>query len=165
MSTAFLFLDECMYKELDLASLTGVLVPAERYIAVRDAMCRLAADVQPSPPNVIPGVIEFHARALLNDIAHLHGDQIDVVRLSTLQRVVDLVSDHQLSICRVTYLNRTEIADLMPLDPKLYGLTFFGIQSWLQSIMADMLVIPVMDGIPDTGGANIPLVRLILNPC
>ncbi|MCP5265134.1 MAG: hypothetical protein H6934_03440 [Burkholderiaceae bacterium] len=145
-----------MYEELNLAALTGILVSAEQYIAVRDEMCRFAVDVQPSAPNVIPEVIEFHARAFLDDVAHLHGDRIDEVRLSTLQRVVDLVSEHRLSIYRVTYLNRTEIAALMPRDPKLYGLTFFGIQSWLQSVMADKLVIPVMDGIPHTGGINVP---------
>lgn len=156
MTIAFLFLDECTYEKLDLAALTGILVPADRYVAVRDAMCQLAADVQPSPPNMIPGVIEFHARSLLKDVAHLHGDQIDSVRLSVLQRVVDLVSEHQLSICRVTYLNRTEIAALMANDPKLYGITFVGIQSWLQSVMADTLVIPVMDGVPATGGMKIP---------
>lgn len=156
MTIAFLFLDECMYKNLDLAALTGILVPADRYAAVRDAMCQLVADVQPSQPNEIPGIIEFHARELLNDVAHLHGDQIDSVRLSVLQRAVDVVSEHQLSICRVTYLNRTEIAALMPGDPKLYGLTFFGMQSWLQSAMADSLVIPVMDGVPATGGMKIP---------
>jgi hypothetical protein len=152
MNTAFLFIDECMYEQLDLAALTGVLVPVDRYAAVRDAMCRLAVDVQPSPPNVIPGVIEFHARALLSDVEDLHGDQIDSVRLSVLQRVVDLLSEYQLSICRVTYLNRKEIAALMPLDPKLYGITFFGIQAWLQEVMVDTLVIPVMDGVPATGG-------------
>jgi hypothetical protein len=156
MTTAFLFLDECTYEKLDLAALTGILVPADRYVAVRDAMCRLVVDVQPSPPNVIPGVIELHARALLDDVAHLHGDHIDSVRLSVLQRVVDLVSEHQLSICRVTYLNRKEIAAVMPFDPKLYGVTFFGIQSWLQSAMANTLVIPVMDGVPATGGMEIP---------
>lgn len=156
MNTAFLFLDECMYEQLDLAALTGVLVPADRYAAVRDAMCRLAVDVQPSPPNVIPGVIEFHARALLNDVERLHGDRIDSVRLSVLHRVVDLLSEHQLSVCRVTYLNGKEIATLMPLDPKLYGITFLGIQTWLQEVMADTLVIPVMDGVSATGGMEVP---------
>jgi hypothetical protein len=33
---AFLFLDECSHERLDLAALTGVLVPFEKYNAVRD---------------------------------------------------------------------------------------------------------------------------------
>jgi hypothetical protein len=156
MNTALLFLDECMYEQLDLAALTGVLVPVGRYVPVRDAMCRLAADVQPSPQDVIPGIIEFHARALLNDLEDLHGDQIDLMRLSVLQRVVDLLSEHQLPVCRVTYLNRKEIATLLQSDSKLYGITFFRIQSWLQEVMADTLVIPVMDGVPATGGLEPP---------
>lgn len=156
MNTAFLVLDECTYAPLDLAALTGVLVPADRYAHLRDAMCRLAVEVQPSSDDVIPGATEFHARALLNDIAHLHGDHIDSVRLMVLRRVVNLVLEHRLDICRVTYLNRTEIARAIPGDPKLYGLTFAGIQSWLQRTMASTLVIPIMDGVPATGGAEIP---------
>ncbi len=156
MNTAFLFLDECTYEQLDLAALTGLLVPAEHYSAVRDAMCKLAVDVQPSPPNTVPSAIEFHARVLLNDVAHLHGDKIDSVRLSVFQRAVDLISEYQLRVRRVTYLNRRAIAKVMPTDPKLYGLTFFGIQAWLQEVMTDTLVIPVMDGVPATGGPKIP---------
>ena len=156
MSAAFFFLDECTYAPLDLAALTGVLIPVDRYVPVRDAMCRLVVDVQPSAPDVVPGVIELHARELLSDVAHLHGDQIDSVRLMTLQRVVDIISDHELQVRRVTYLNRTEIATLMPIDPKLYGLTFFGIEAWLQETMARTLVIPVMDGVPATGGMSLP---------
>ncbi|MGR9105604.1 MAG: DUF3800 domain-containing protein [Gammaproteobacteria bacterium] len=159
MNTAFLFLDECMYAPLDFASLTGVLVPADRYAAVRDEMCRLAIDVQPSPPNGIPPVIEFHGQALLkNEDLEKHYDaRIDSVRLSVYQRVVDILCEHQLSVCRITYLNRKEVDILFQKqDPNLYSLTFFGMQAWLEKFMADTLIIPVMDGIPDTGGVNAP---------
>ncbi|MEO7035011.1 MAG: DUF3800 domain-containing protein [Polyangiaceae bacterium] len=156
MSTAFLFLDECTYESLDLAALTGVLIPADRYASVRDAMCKLVVDVQPSPPDTIPAAIELHARSLLTDVAHLHGDQIDSARLAVFERVADLVAEHQLRVRRVTYMNRRAIAKLMPLDPKLYSVTFFGIEAWLQEMMADTLVVPVMDGVPATGGGDMP---------
>lgn len=156
MNTAFLFLDECSYEPLDLAALTGVLVPADRYAVVRDGMCRLAVDAQPSPPDTIPEAFELHARELLNDVAHLHGDKIDSVRHMVLQRAVDILSNHQLRVCRVTYLNRSAIAKLMPLDPKLYGVTFLGMEAWLEEVMGDTLVVPVMDGLPATGGLDIP---------
>ena len=155
-NVAFLFLDECTYEPLDLAALTGVLVPSDTYIAVRDAMCKLVVDIQPSPPNTIPWPIELHARELLNSVAGLHGDNIDPVRHMVFQRVVDTLSEHQLRVRRVTYLNRSVIAKSMPLDPKLYGTTFFGIEAWLQDVMTNTLVIPVMDGVPSTGGADMP---------
>lgn len=156
MSVAFLFLDECSYEPLDLAALTGVLVPADRYASVRDAICKLVADVQPSPPNTVPAAIELHARALLTDIAHLHGDGIDSVRISVFERVAALLAEHQLHVYRVAYLNRSAIAKMMPIDPKLYGITFSGVSGWLSELMRDTLVIPVMDGVPATGGADIP---------
>jgi len=156
MRTAFLFLDECTYSPLDLAALTGILVSDDRYAALRDALCRLAVDVQPSPPGMIPAAVEFHARDLLSELAPLHGDRIDSVRLSVFQRAVDLLAEHELAVWRVTYLNRKEIASMMPLDPKLYGIMFLGLVRWLQGTMANTLVIPVMDGVPATGGMSLP---------
>ena len=57
------------YERLDLAALTGVLVPLDRYVAARDAMCKVAADVLSAPPNTVPAPIELHARDLLSALS------------------------------------------------------------------------------------------------
>jgi hypothetical protein len=147
-TVAFLFLDECAYQALDLAALTGVLVPLKHYGDVRDEMCRLVRDIQPTKPNTIPQPIELHGRNLLSDLQSQDPDALDRARLRVLQTVVGLVNDYRLDIFRVTYLNRKEVARSLRHDPALYGVTFLGIQASLQRLMEHTLVIPVMDGIP-----------------
>lgn len=142
---AFLFLDEGMYKPLDLASLTGVLVPLEAYGTVRDEMCRLVWEVLSPEQKVVPAPIELHGRHLLPELAsRLRPRQTR--RLHVLARVTSIINAHRLRVLRVAYLNRTEIAAFMQDDSKLYGLNFIGVQTGLQDMMAKTLVVPVMDG-------------------
>jgi hypothetical protein len=93
-------------------------------------------------------VIEFHGRELLSDLQNQEPGFLDRDRIRVLETVVRVVNDYGLDVFRVSYLNRKEIAALMRQDPKLYGLTFLGIQTGLQRHMERVLVIPVMDGIP-----------------
>jgi hypothetical protein len=143
-------MDECSCESLDLAALTGVLVPWTEYNTVRDTMCSLVLDVQSPAPNTLPPTIELHANNLLPEL-NCPKEVADEARFSVLSNVVGIVNAHRFSVIRITYLNRTEIATYMKSDPKLYGPTFFGIESALQPILASTLVLPVMDGVPSRG--------------
>lgn len=147
-SMAFLFLDESTYEPLDLAALTGVLVPLESYAEVRDAICQVTWDVLAPPANTVPSPIELHARDLLAELSNRDPRHLDRARLGVLGAIVRIVNEYRLQVFRVAYLNRTEIAATMIGDPKLYGLNFFAIQSALQDKLADTVVLPVMDGVP-----------------
>jgi hypothetical protein len=145
---AFLFLDECTHESLDLAALTGVLVPLREYTAVRDAVCQIVWDVLLPPPNTVPAPIELHARDLLSELSNRDRQELDRARLHVFSTVVRIVNEHRLHVFRVAYLNRGEIATVCKGDPKLYGLNFFGIQNALDPILAETIVLPVMDGVP-----------------
>ncbi len=147
-SMAFLFLDECSYEPLDLAALTGVLVPLHDYNAVRDAVCQIVWEVLKPPANTIPPPIELHGRELLSALSDRDQESLDRDRIQVLSAVVRTVNDYRLRVLRVTYLNRKEIASLIKADPQLYGLNFFGLQTRLQATLAETVVLPVMDGIP-----------------
>lgn len=147
-TAAFLFLDECSYAPLDLAALTGILVSLDQYADVRDAMCQITWDALAPAANTVPAPIELHARSLLSDLADRNAEELDRARLDVLSAVVDIVNNDRLQVFRVAYLNRSEIATVMKSDPNLYSLNFLGIQFGLQAILADTLLIPVMDGIP-----------------
>jgi hypothetical protein len=163
VSLVFLFLDESMDESLDLASLTGVLVPLHAYRAVRDAICRLVWDVLAPPPNTVPQPIELHARKLLPELDHLPKEKGDAARLHVLQSVTAIVNEHGLQVLRVCYTNRAEIAAMLKGDPKLYALNFFGIQTGLQDLMETTLVLPVMDGVPGaTEGKKAPSIDTTL---
>lgn len=84
----FAFFDESVSKELDLACLTAVLVPAERYVRVRDAVLRVAADVQRAPPRTIPPPIELHGSEMLKDLEGASDDD----RIRVFERLVDIVN-------------------------------------------------------------------------
>jgi Protein of unknown function (DUF3800) len=161
-TVAFLYLDECFHEALDLAALTGVLVPLEHYRSVRDEMCRLVRDVQVTSPNTVPGVIELHGRELLSEINDQEPDTLDAARLHVLETVIRIVNHHKLDVLRVAYLNHREMLkhkdlhSIRTTDPKLYGLTFLGITFSLGRIMEKSLVIPVMDGIPSSRAIKRP---------
>ncbi len=145
---AFLFLDECTHDALDLAALTGVLVPLSEYTAVRDAVCQITWDVLSPPPNTVPLPIELHARDLLSDLPNRDRQELDRARLHVFSTVVRIVNEHRLRMYRVAYLNTREIRTIFTADPKLCGLNFFGIKNLLEPVLADTLVLPVMDGVP-----------------
>ena len=140
-SFAFVFMDECSYEPLDLISLTGVLVPLEKYVSVRDAMCQLAWNILSPEKNRIPQPVELHASDLLRD-------RTDTDRLAVYATVVKIIQEHRFLIYRTTYLNRGDLNRIFKGDPKMYGLNFGNIMGWLERIMENTLVIPVMDGVP-----------------
>jgi hypothetical protein len=150
-STAFLFLDECMYEPLDLVALTGVLVPLGCYCQLRDEICAITWKLLNPPPNTVPAPIELHASNLLAELGGSHDqDVLDRLRVDVFESAVNLVNRYRLRVFRVAYLNHSEIRTSMEGDPQLYGLTFFGIKNLIQDCLANTLIIPVMDGIPSS---------------
>jgi hypothetical protein len=145
---AFLFIDECAHEALDLVALTGVLVPFDRYNAVRDAVCQTTWDVLNPPANTVPAPIELHGRDLLSELVDRNQRDLDRARIEVLASVVRIVNGYHLDVFRVAYLNRKEINRHLKDDPNLYGLNFFGVQTALQAKLADTLIVPVMDGVP-----------------
>ena len=156
MTTSLLFMDECLSGTLDIAALTGVLVPIAQYADVRDAMCRIALDCMPRESGVVPRVIELHGSALLKDSDGRPPEEMDAIRLGVFAEVVNLLNTHRLPVCRVAYTNRKEVAAALIGDPNLYGVNFFGLQQWLAPHLAGGIVIPVMDGIPDSSSSSRP---------
>lgn len=163
VTLTFMFFDESMDESLDLASLTGVLVPLQAYRAVRDEICRLVWDVLEPPPNTVPQPIELHARNLLSELTDRPKVEADRTRLHVLRSAVDIVNKHGLQVHRVCYTNRSRIAAMLKGDQKLYGLNFANIQNGLQELLETTLVLPVMDGVPThTEGKKVPSIDPVL---
>ena len=157
---SFLFLDECSYEKLDLMALTGVLVPVERYNAVRDAICQIVWDVLRPPPNEVPARLELHGNELLSQLIDRDRETLDNDRLAVLQEIVRIVNENRLHVFRIAYLNRKEIAARMTKDPNLYALNAFNMLVSLDRVLATRLVVPVMDGIPGSAGDAKPPPRI-----
>lgn len=144
-SVIFAFIDESVSRELDLASLTAVLVPSEQYAGVRDAVIRLGVELQRPPPNTIPAPIEFHGCEMLKSVEHATDDD----RILAFDRLVGIVNAERLPVLSVGYTNWSELSLIRKHDDKLHGLNFIGMLTGLQSLLArGTLVVPVVDGIP-----------------
>lgn len=150
-------MDECTYEPIDLAALTGVLVPLEQYATVRDAIGKVIWDAQNPPENTVPQPIELHGRDLLSQLPFTHQIEHDEACLNVLANIVGIINVHELNVIRYAYLNYSEISKIFKGDLKLYGLNFSNMLYGLQDVLETAVVLPVMDGIPSfTGGASKP---------
>jgi hypothetical protein len=98
MEVTFLFMDESV--NLDVAWLTGVLVPAEQYADVRDAFIRIARDVLVEAGHEHPWPTELHGVDLLREVRGVTDEH----RFSVFERAVDLVNTERLEILRVGHV-------------------------------------------------------------
>lgn len=147
MPTTFLFLDESTSADLDIASLTGVLVPDEAYADTRDGVLRIAQNVQRAPhlfSGIEPGPIELHGCDMLRAVPGATDDD----RVSVFRSMVDLVNERRLQVISIGYTNWSELGPIRGGDDKLQGLNFFNIMASLGAVSAAGLVVPVMDGLP-----------------
>lgn len=140
----FAFFDESVNQALDTASLTAVLVPSEKYVQVRDAVLRIAFEVQAAPPNTVPLPIELHGSEMLKRVEGVSDDD----RILVFEKLVNVVVSNQLEVVSVGYTNWSELGFLRQHDDKLHSLNFFGILTGLQPVLAEGLVVPVVDGLP-----------------
>lgn len=145
----FLFMDESEYPPLDIAALTGILIPIEKYPEIRDEIAQLIIEIMSPPPNTVPQPIELHGSDLLPHLPK--NPESDLLRKKVFHRCVEIINNHKISIFRVCYTNYKEIISYIN-DEKLYGLNFSAMQSVLQPAFQDRIMIPVMDGVP-----NIPV--------
>jgi Protein of unknown function (DUF3800) len=148
LGCAFLFLDESSYAPLDLSALTGVLVPLDKYVAVRDGMCQIVVGALAEVPDTIPQLIELHGNDLLSELGDLEPSEHDHRKLEVLRQSAALLNENRLQVFRVAYLNRSEIVQFLKLDRDLHGLNFLGIETALAETLSETLVVPIMDGIP-----------------
>lgn len=148
MHSTFLFIDESVSKHLDTASLTGVLVSSDRYVAARDAVLRLSIDlqrrIQQLAHDVMPPAIEFHGCEMLNNLQGATDDD----KIVAFAALVDIVNRERLTIISTGYTNRAELAEVLSLDHKLQGANFFNMLLALDEFAHDRLIVPIFDGLP-----------------
>lgn len=146
MEVAFLFLDESV--DFDAAWLTGVVVSAERYAETRDTMLRIVRDTLIGAGHEHPRPMELHGSCLLKDVPGITDEH----RIDVLERLVALVNRKRLEVVSVGHAKATSIRNTfrrVNMDPgdKLYNFNFYEIVELLE-LSADMLVVPVFDGVP-----------------
>jgi hypothetical protein len=135
MDVNFLFLDDCTCDETTIASLTGVLVPINKYPSIRasfydtlDWTIRPAEDTIGFPP-------ELHGRDFLRG-------ETDDRKLQQIAQVVGFVLKHNLRIFRVGYYQTAKAKTLFKTQDDFIGLCWFGMVTVCQPYFVDQYIIP-----------------------
>jgi hypothetical protein len=140
MDVNFLFMDDSFHPATRISSLTGVLVPVDRYPDLRDDFYKLLAPlIQPSK-GIIRRAPELHGYEFL-------PQESDETKLRILEGIASLVHSHHLRIYRVGYFITPTIEKCFSSDNRLLGLCFRSLLSMMQPVLANERLIPIMDGL------------------
>lgn len=144
----FLVLDEATNNDLDphTESLTGVLVRVSQASSVRRAFYSVMQRfICPKPQTINLDPPEVHFSDLLRD-------QPDAVKLEVVSGIVELVVTQQLPIFRVSYYLTKEFRQYLREPTKKFpSFMWFGIQTVIEPVLAEDVVIPLFDAGFDPG--------------
>ncbi|HET8562504.1 MAG TPA: hypothetical protein VFM35_01400 [Candidatus Binatia bacterium] len=153
MSLNFLFMDDSYTPVTRVSSLTGVVVPVERYPVLRSGFYdRLIRFIKP-------------AEGLIGEAPELHGTDLlrgedDQTKLTILTKIATLITEHQLRIYRIGYFINAVTGKLFPNDSRLQGICWHSLLSMMEPLLREEMIIPVMDGLaPQTTRLFSPVIK------
>ncbi len=141
MRLNFLFMDESYNKATSphISSMTGLLIPLDRYPALRSAFYEILR--LKTEPN--EGVLDVSVPELR--FADFLREEDDEVKLEVLRSLANMIVGYQVEIFRVGYYITKRIRRTFERDKHLIGLCWLGILSSLQPRLESEMVIPIMD--------------------
>lgn len=152
----FIFIDESVTEEIDIASLTGLVVPLDKFENIRTDFYKILNKVldkiypNRSEKNRIDYPPILHARTFLQNSDENStfdfSNITDEFRLQILNQVIEIVKNYDLLVIRIGYNNYREIKEHIK-DDKLHNTNWFGLSRTLDYIYHDSVLIPVMEGI------------------
>jgi hypothetical protein len=140
MQTNFLFMDDSFHSETRISSLTGVIVPMDRYSLVRDGFYALLGPIIRPSNGVIRRAPELHGCDFLRD-------ESDETKLDVLRGIVSLTLQQGLRVYRAGYFITPEIERTFPTDKRMLGTCFHSLLSMMHTVLGEESLIPVMDGL------------------
>ena len=154
----FIFIDESLTLDVNIASLTGLVIPVTQYEKVRKDFYQIIGDILDHLyPSRHQGTI-YHEPPILHGKDFLRNSSEnpsfdfssikDDFRIEVLKKIINLVNDNELFVIRLGYNNYKEIRAFFPhKDEKLHHLNWFNLSTTISQSFKNMLFIPVMDGI------------------
>jgi hypothetical protein len=145
MNVNFLFMDESCSEALDskntvISSLTGLLVPLQKYPEIRTQFYNLFEwSINPESNVRNLAVPELHGKELL-------PDESDKRKIEMLEGVVELVVSNRLEIFRGGYYITNTLREVFKGDEEMLGTVWLGILNLLGPRIKNEMIVPVMDG-------------------
>lgn len=154
----FIFIDESVTVKVDIASLTGLVIPVTQYEKVRKDFYKIISGILDYLyPSRNQGTI-YHEPPILHGRDFLRNSSenpsfdfssiTDDFRLEVLRKIINIVNDNDLYVIRLGYNNYKEIcASFSSKDEKLHNLNWFNLSRTISHSFNNILFIPVMEGI------------------
>ncbi len=152
----FIFIEESVTDEVDIASLTALVVPLEKFENIRTEFYKILNKIldviypNRSEEKKIDYPPILHARTFLQNSsensAFDFSNITDEFRIKILREVLGIIRDYNLFVIRLGYNNYKEIEQNIK-DDKLHNTNWFGLSRTLDSIYENSILIPVMEGI------------------
>ena len=155
---SFIFIDESLTVDVNIASLTGLIIPVTQYEKVRKDFYKILSDILDFLyPSRHQGTI-CHEPPILHEKDFLRNSSenpsfdflsiTDDFRIEVLRKVINLVNENDLYIIRLGYNNYKEIyAFFSHKDEKLHNLNWFNLSRTISHSFKNVFFIPVMEGI------------------
>ena len=155
---SFIFIDESVTIDADIASLTGLVIPITQYETIRKDFYKIISEILDYLyPSRHQGTIchqppILHGRDFLRDSNENSSFDFssitDKYRIEVLNKIINIVNDNDLYVIRLGYNNYKEICSFFThKDEKLHNLNWFNLSSTISHSFQNMLFIPVMEGI------------------
>lgn len=146
MDIQFLFIDDSFNKETKYSSLTGILIPLDKFEKIRNEFYSRILNqfiiMGKSTFDLSPPIM--HGKELLKGTVFENNDQ---KKLEIFQMVADIVNDNYIKVYRLGWLKDKRVNIFENLDPNLMGLIFPKFIELIDNDIKDIKVIPIMDGL------------------
>ncbi len=153
---SFVFLDESVQEDLDLATLTGLIVPLDKFFDIRSGYYKILKRIldqlysdRKDKRIVYPPPILHASNFLRNSKENPYHDfntLSDEFKISILQEVMELVRKHKLITVRTGYSNYSSILKVFN-DEKAHNLNWSNLSRIIDRLNNNELIIPVMEGV------------------
>lgn len=146
MDTQFIFIDDSFNEDTKYSSLTGILIPLDKFEKIRDdfyfRILNQFIILGDSSFNLTPVIL--HGKELLKGTAYQDNDE---KKIEIFQIVTDIINDNSIKVYRLGWLKDKSVEIYKGLDSKLIGIIFPKFIELIDKDIQGIKVIPIMDGL------------------
>lgn len=145
MNIEFLFIDDSFNQDTKYSSLTGILVPLDKFEIIRDDFyIRILNQFIILEKCFVLNPPSLHGKELLQWTTYENDDE---KKIEIFQTVTNIVNDNSIKVYRLSWRKDEGILLFKHLDDKLMGLVFPKFMELIDKDIQGIKVIPIMDGL------------------
>lgn len=143
LGTTFMVIDDTENPAADVFAFVGVLIPIEKYDAIRTATNRFTRELEGVADNTVTIPPELHGSAMFGGKKPVPW-ATDAHRLRAYEMVADLINQHRLTVIRSAYV-KSSLRKTIGAD-KPNALCFMNLLWMVQPELERTYIVPMFDG-------------------